>query len=83
MFTLLCFLILHDWWQLLVISYEDKSLGVEQRAGADRLADLRSFIYDADIKAAVGENGMFDAQTGGSHNQLEKTEPSCRMLLLQ
>lgn len=70
--TLPSFLVLHYWRQLLVISNQDKSLGVEQRSQTDRLADLWRLIYDAEIEAATRENGMFDAHTGGSHHQLER-----------
>lgn len=55
-----------------MISNQDKSLGVEQGSQTDRLADLRRLIYDAEVKAAARENGMFDAHTGGSHHQLER-----------
>lgn len=70
--TLPSLLVLHYWGQLLVISHQDKSLGVEQRPQTDGLADLRRLVYDAEIKAAPCENGMFDAHAGSSHDQLER-----------
>lgn len=66
------FLILYYWWQLLVVSNQDKSLCIEQGSYTDRLADLWSFIHYAEIKPATCEKGMLDAHTGGSHNQLER-----------
>lgn len=65
-----CFLVLHYWWQLLVISDQDKSFGVEQRPQTDRLADLWRFIHDAEIESASGKNGVLDAHTGGRNYQL-------------
>lgn len=70
------FLILYYRWQLLVVSNQHKSLGIKQWSYADRLADLRGFIYDAEIKPATGKNGMFDAHTGGSHYKLVRGKRS-------
>lgn len=53
-----------------MVSNQHKSLGIKQRSYADRLADLRSFIYDAEIKSTTAKNWMFDAHTGGSHYKL-------------
>lgn len=55
-----------------MISNQDKSLGIEQGSQTDGLADLWSFVYDAEIKPATCEKGMLDAHTGGSHYQLER-----------
>lgn len=72
MHTLPSLLVLHYWRQLLVISDQDKSLGVEQGSQTDGLTDLWRLVYDAEIKPPTCENGMLDAHTGGSHYQLEK-----------
>lgn len=54
-----------------MISDQDESPGVEQRAQADRLADLRRLVHNAEIKPAACEDGMLDAHAGGSYDQLE------------
>lgn len=59
-----------------MVSNQHKSLGIKQWSYADRLADLRGFIYDAEIKPAMGKNGMFDSHTGGSHYKLVREKRS-------
>lgn len=66
------FMVLHYWWELLMVSNKDKSLGVEQRSQADRLADLWRLIHNAEIKAASSKNRMLDAHTSSCHYQLER-----------
>lgn len=68
------FLVLYYRRQLLVVSNQDKPLGMEQWPYTNRLADLGCFIHDAEIKLAAGEKGMFDAHTGSSHNKLDGEE---------
>lgn len=66
------FLLMHYRGQLLVVANQDKPVGVEQRAQADGLADLRRFIHDAEIEAPSCENGMLDAHASCSHDQLKR-----------
>lgn len=54
-----------------MVSDQDKPPGIEQGSHTDRLADLRGFVHDAEVKAAASEEGMLDAHTGGSHNKLD------------
>lgn len=69
--------ILHDGRQLLVVSHQDKALGVEQRPQTDGLADLRRLVHDAEIEASAGEKGMLDAHAGGSDHQLGVRKHIC------
>lgn len=55
-----------------MVSNQDKPLGIKQWSYTNRLADLRGFIYNAEIKPAMGKNGMLDAHTGGCHYKLER-----------
>lgn len=55
-----------------MVSNQDKPLGIKQWSYTDRLADLRGFIYNAEIKPATGKNGMLDAHTGGCHYKLDR-----------
>lgn len=59
-----------------MISNQNKFLGIEQWSHTDRLADLWSFIHDAEIKSATCENRMLDAHTGGCHYQLDRERGS-------
>lgn len=64
--------ILNNRRKLLVVSHQDKALGIEQRTQTYWLTDLRRLIHDAEVKASAAENWMLHTHTGGGHNQLQK-----------
>ncbi len=66
------FSILYNRRKLLVVSHQDKALGVEQRTQTYRLIDLRCLIHDAEVKASTAEYWVLYTHTGGGHNQLQK-----------
>lgn len=67
----LCFWVLNDGGQLLMVSHQNKSPGVEKRSETDGLADLRRLVYDAEVEPSTGEDRMFDAHAGGGYDQLK------------
>ncbi len=66
------FSILYNRRKLLVVSHQDKVLGIEQRTQTYRLTDLRSFIHNAEVKASTAEYWVLYTHTGGGHNQLQR-----------
>ncbi|CRK21068.1 hypothetical protein BN1708_003407, partial [Verticillium longisporum] len=67
--TLASLLILHQRRKLVVVSYQDKSLGHPDGAEADWQRDLRRLIDDAIIKCTLVEDMVADAKTRGRDNR--------------